>query len=269
METIKILGSPFITIEEVPQFVVCTMRKVQTTVRKKRQQKKIAAGAAGTAPDTDDDESLVTVRPWLRIVPELLRMGYQVDMRAVNAAHYGVPQKRVRIYICAALCGHPLPTPPAPRYHCEPARIQLGDDPCLLTFQSLAGLAPLVVTSDPGLPSAVTVREAIGDLPSLLVGGSLTRGTMLTLYKEGAAGLSRYQQYLRGCDSGLLSDHERHNVKGEQLGGLCRGTLPAAVLARQPQKQEPEGPRLTVCHSFGCRLQDFAGLGCALHYHNR
>lgn len=80
--------------------------------------------------------------------------GYGVCLpyRVLNAAHYGVPQDRDRLFLLGVRQDCPWPTYPAPRtrfpdgHRRRPGRPPQGDDP---------------------LPSAPTVWEAIADLPNV------------------------------------------------------------------------------------------------------
>lgn len=110
VELIRELQPEYITLEEVPQFMFVRL-----------PAQRIASGCArqlqGPAHGSLEDCKSLLVRPWLWIVPQLLMMGYQVDVRILNSAHYGTPQDRKRVLIFAARCGRMLPKPPAPQYH--------------------------------------------------------------------------------------------------------------------------------------------------------
>jgi DNA (cytosine-5)-methyltransferase 1 len=119
------------------------------------------------------------------IANHLQELGYRVNLGLLNAANYGVPQNRRRVYLIACLQeldwlpGFPAPTH---RIECLPAGYR--------EFEALVASLrrPGSPFCGPGLetdthalttlPQAVTVREAIDDLPRLtshltapLVGG--------------------------------------------------------------------------------------------------
>jgi len=86
--------------------------------------------------------------------------GYSVEWRVLNAALYGVPQSRERVVIV----GNRLDIPfiwPQPTHQFE--------------FKSMAGIRPEVIRTEPlfstRLPYAVTLMEAIDDLPPVPSGG--------------------------------------------------------------------------------------------------
>ncbi|EFN54477.1 hypothetical protein CHLNCDRAFT_135136 [Chlorella variabilis] len=125
--------------------------------------------------EEEDSASTIEVRPMLPLLCRLLLGGYQLDVRVLNSAHYG------RAYILAARCGHRLPLPPAPRYHAEHGPNRLVHfarrDPLLIP---LADWTPLWVQSEPSMPPAVTVAEAIHDLPLLLGSSPVDRHAPFT-----------------------------------------------------------------------------------------
>ncbi len=88
------------------------------------------------------------------------RIGYSVDWRILNAANFGVPQKRERFFLVGTrknLGDKVLPTFPVPQHWFKGKVIgtRLRDN--------------YIVNPDSGLPP-VTVRDAISDLPSLRSG---------------------------------------------------------------------------------------------------
>jgi DNA (cytosine-5)-methyltransferase 1 len=90
---------------------------------------------------------------------ELVKRGYHVTAKILLAAHYGVPQERFRMIILgskAAPIQHPQPT------HFWQARTNFTAGRTM-TIQ-------LTAESAGSLRRAVTVSEAIGDLPSLKMG---------------------------------------------------------------------------------------------------
>ncbi len=87
--------------------------------------------------------------------------GYIVSWRIVNAALYGVPQNRERLVIIGNRVGASFPWPtPSHRNG----------------YKSMAGARSEVIRTDPlfshHLPRAITVGEAISDLPNLTAGQS-------------------------------------------------------------------------------------------------
>jgi DNA (cytosine-5)-methyltransferase 1 len=94
------------------------------------------------------------------ILAELSTRGYKTTCRILLAAHYGVPQTRFRLIFLASLTSpiaHPEPT----HYYEARANFTGGST---LTYR----LGPL---DSMLLKRAVTLRDAIGDLPSIPAGG--------------------------------------------------------------------------------------------------
>lgn len=93
------------------------------------------------------------------------RLGYATDWRIMNAAHFGVPQKRERLIVLGVARGLPLSFP-RPTHSYAGATIGVQDRRRML----LPEPRTLFNQLDAPLPSAVTVAEAIDDLPPLAAG---------------------------------------------------------------------------------------------------
>ena len=97
------------------------------------------------------------------VLEGLTGAGYQVDWRVLNAALYGVPQHRERVVIVGSRDGVPFHWP-APTHRVD--------------YKGMAGNRAQVIRTDAlfsaRLPSAVTLMEAIGDLPAVSAGKSKT-----------------------------------------------------------------------------------------------
>jgi DNA (cytosine-5)-methyltransferase 1 len=96
------------------------------------------------------------------IVEAFSEMGYRVSWRIVNAASFGVPQNRERVVIVGNRLGIDFAWP-APTHY--------------VSYRSMAGRRPELMSSMPldstVLKPAVTVIDAIGDLPSVESGGEV------------------------------------------------------------------------------------------------
>ncbi len=90
-------------------------------------------------------------------------MGYRTDWRILNAAHFGVPQKRERFIMIGRRGGGPLAFP-KPTHRFNGRGIGYKDKSRML-----------VGTDD--LPPAITTFEAIGDLPPVQTGEECPRYT--------------------------------------------------------------------------------------------
>ena len=119
--------------------------------------------------------------------------GYHSSWRVMNSALYGVPQNRERLLIVGNRNGTDFvwPAPTHQHYH-----------------KSMAGSRQEVIRTDPifsqHLPPAVTVNNAIGDLPPLRAGESSGQYHV--------APLNSYQDWVRkGSDTLTLHTATRHS----------------------------------------------------------
>ncbi|ACU77361.1 DNA-cytosine methyltransferase [Catenulispora acidiphila DSM 44928] len=98
------------------------------------------------------------------------QLGYTTDWRILNAAHFGVPQKRERLILLGAQQGVKLRWPRPTHHgnfrtigHQDPARLLRPSQPDLFSDSSSE------------LPAALTVRDAIDDLPPIGSGEAAER----------------------------------------------------------------------------------------------
>jgi DNA (cytosine-5)-methyltransferase 1 len=125
-----------------------------------------------------------------QILKELRGHGYNVQARILFAAHYGVPQERWRTIILGSRFSPP-PAHPAPtHYAVARANFKGGRT---MTFR----LMPL---EQPSLLPAVTLREAIADLPRLEMG----QGGEIVTYDKPAK--SEYARKMR-ADGAVTFNH--------------------------------------------------------------
>lgn len=118
---------------------------------------------------------------------------YEVSWRVLNAALYGVPQNRERLFII----GNRLSVNfdwPTPSHYCD--------------YNSMAGNRPEVINSTPllshNLPISVTLMDAIGDLPVLASGQSSDQYM--------SEPMNAYQLWARGTEKTLtLHRSTRHS----------------------------------------------------------
>lgn len=159
-----------------------------------------------------------------RLVSEMFaafqNAGYEVDWRVLNAANFGIPQKRERFFLVGvrkSLGSRIAPAFPVPS-HWFAGRVigtRLKDK--------------YVVNLTSGLPP-VTVRDAISDLPSLKSGESSSS------YRKPTVTLPTYQAARRHGASSVLTLHvaASHNAKMLQVikhAGASINALPPGLVS--------------------------------------
>lgn len=97
-------------------------------------------------------------------------LGYMSDWRIMNAAHFGVPQKRERLVMIGAQDGIGVRFP-SPTHAGEFRTIGIRDRSRRLLPPPGRDQPALFTNGEPKLPDAITVMEAIGDLPPVAAGG--------------------------------------------------------------------------------------------------
>ena len=93
-------------------------------------------------------------------------LGYECDWRLLNAAHYGVPQKRERLIMIGAESGVKINFP-LPTHYFDGATIGFKDKRRVVSVADSGSL------DKSRLLSAITVMEAISDLPKIASGESV------------------------------------------------------------------------------------------------
>lgn len=169
----------------------------------------------------------------------LSEAGYSVEWRVVNAALYGVPQYRERILIVGNRLGVPFKWP-------EPTH--------RVNHKSMAGTRSEVIRTEPlfsaGLPDAVTIMEAIDDLP---VVGS---GEEVSEYQAPAK--NAYQRQMRAAASRLsLHKATRHSPKmlniirhsGANISALPVGLVKSGFSSCY-SRLDPDKPSTTLTVNF-------------------
>lgn len=159
------------------------------------------------------------------ILESLKQLGYDADVRILYAPHYGIPQTRWRTIILGGRDGlNPTALFPEP----------LRSAPVRVNFTAQFGGRSLVtLPRSLELPSHVTVRDAIGDLP-ILCNGEL--GAVEKPY--GSAASNPYQQLMRVGSTGVTC-HEAprlSKINMDRLAFIPPGgnwtDIPEALLPR-------------------------------------
>jgi DNA (cytosine-5)-methyltransferase 1 len=167
--------------------------------------------------------SLANGRVFRQILREFGRLGYQVTSKILFAAHYGVPQERWRLILLGSRFSGI--EPPEPTHYAKGRANFLGGG--TLTFQQQE-------LDKRRLLPAVTVGEAIGDLPRLNIGQEAIRYT--------AEGRSGYAAAMRNPEgivlnhfAGQLSEQNIERMKYVKPGGSWRD-IPHRLLPKGMQR---------------------------------
>ena len=161
-----------------------------------------------------------------QIVCEFEEHGYHVTVKILFAAHYGVPQERWRLI----LLGSRMPTaiePPAPTHYATGrANFRSGGT---LTFQ-------LSEADKERLLPAVTVGEAIGDLPRLEMGeGAETVGYTIDPHSEYARRMRNSLGVTFNHFAAKLAKQNVERMKYVKPGGSWRD-IPHKLLPKGMQR---------------------------------
>jgi DNA (cytosine-5)-methyltransferase 1 len=129
-----------------------------------------------------------------RIVDHLSGAGYSCDWKILNAANFGVPQRRERLIVAGVAPGL-MWRWPSPTHRSDGATIGHRDKARVISVDSSLDLSP-----------AVTVEDAIGDLPAL------RSGERTDEYADPPA--TAYQRERRGsCRALTMHESTRHSDK--------------------------------------------------------
>jgi DNA (cytosine-5)-methyltransferase 1 len=178
----------------------------------------------------------------LRAIIELFRsIGYSTDWKVLNAALYGLPQRRERLVIVGNSIAKPFSWP-APTHYFN-GRSMAGKQ-----YGQSAHQLPLFGEV---LPSAVTVMEAIHDLPELNAGEASSH------YRDDVVP-TEYESIMRGAAQQLtLHEATAHSDRMLDIikqAGHNRSALPEGVtssgFSSSYSRLEPDVPSVTLTVNF-------------------
>jgi len=166
-------------------------------------------------------------------------LGYKIDSRVLNAAHFGLPQKRERLIVVGNRRGKSFRWP-TPTHR--------------LDARSMAGKTPLLLQPDhkllDSLPPAVTLGEAIGDLPPLESGMQAT--------KYGVSPMTAYEAFIRnGARTLTLHEATLHSPAmleiirhaGDNIHALPKGMVTSGFSSCYSRLSNSE-PSTTITVNF-------------------
>ena len=178
----------------------------------------------------------------LKIILKLFeQIGYQVEWKVLNAALYGLPQRRERLILIGNIQNQRFQWP-------EPTHYFNGRSMAGKAYGQTATNLPLWGVE---LKPAVTVIEAIHDLPEIQSGESAS------VYREDAK-LTEFELLMRG-DSTLLTlhdstKHSEHMLEIIRQSGYNRNALPKGMttsgFSSSYSRLEPNLPSVTLTVNF-------------------
>jgi DNA (cytosine-5)-methyltransferase 1 len=161
-----------------------------------------------------------------RILSEFARLDYHVTIKILFAAHYGVPQERWRLILLGSRFGEIAPPPPT---HYAAGRANFRGGGGILTFQ-------LTDADKQRLLPAVSVGEAIGDLPRLEMGeGAETIGYTVGRVSQYAGQMRNPEGVTYNHFAAKLSKQNAERMKHVKPGGSWRD-IPHHLLPKGMQR---------------------------------
>ncbi len=176
------------------------------------------------------------------IMRSFVQRGYQTDWRILNAANFGVPQRRERLIMIGLLHGADPPFP-RPTHLSNGGTIGLSDKTRLITDQS-------TLYQTPPKTKAVTAWEAISDLPPVGAGEEAME-YMIPPKNE-------YQNRMRGATTRLTlhkaTEHTARMVEIIKHSGSNINSLPPGMVtsgfSSSYSRLDPELPSVTLTVNF-------------------
>lgn len=161
-----------------------------------------------------------------QIVREFEEHGYHVTVKILFAAHYGVPQERWRLILLGSRMPTPIEAPAPTHYATGRANFRSGGT---LTFQ-------LGAADRERLLPAVTVGEAIGDLPRLEMGeGAETVGYTIDPHSDYARRMRNSLGVTFNHFAAKLAKQNVERMKYVKPGGSWRD-IPHKLLPKGMQR---------------------------------
>ena len=171
------------------------------------------------------------------------QIGYKTEWRVLNAALYGLPQRRERLILIGNSMDRSFKWPIPTHYY-------NGRTSCLVGKCSGKEMQQLSLFEGNQL-SAVTVMEAIHDLPEIEAGESAHH------YREDVMP-TKYEKAMRGCEKRLtLHEATKHSPRMIEIikqAGYNRAALPEGLttsgFSSSYSRLEPDIPSVTLTVNF-------------------
>ncbi len=169
-------------------------------------------------------------------------VGYNTDWRILNAAEYGLPQRRERLVVVGSRDGKTFAWP-EPTHHVDAAlRSMAGKNGTIHQMSLFAEYRTL---------PAISVMDAIGDLPQLEAGEKADH------YRSNID-MTDYQRLMRGKLQTLTlheaTAHTSHMLEIIHHAGYCRADLPEGLttsgFSSSYSRLEPDIPSVTLTVNF-------------------
>ncbi len=172
------------------------------------------------------------------------RVGYECDWKILNAAHFGVPQRRERLIMIGAEKGGSIHWP-APSHVSEHPTIGYRDRSRMLRPESQD-----LFTNAYSLRPAISVMEAISDLPTVKPGQEAT--------EYSRAPSTAYQRARRGCCTRLTwhdaTAHREHMMEIIRHSGPNISHIPTRLISSGfstcYSRLSPDEPSVTITVNF-------------------
>ncbi|MXW42488.1 MAG: DNA cytosine methyltransferase [Acidimicrobiia bacterium] len=177
-------------------------------------------------------------------------LGYSSDWRIMNAAHFGVPQKRERLVLIGAQSGVKIVFP-SPTHVGQFKTIGVKNRSRHLLPPSSNNEPSLFMDDEkPKLPDALTVMEAIGDLPPVAAGESVSDYELLP---QNDYQLARRRNAIR-LDWHVATDHTKHMLNIISHAGSNITAIPQNLISSgfssSYSRLDPDSPAVTLTVNF-------------------
>lgn len=176
-------------------------------------------------------------------------LGYTSDWRIINAAHFGVPQKRERLVMIGAQHGTRAKFP-SPTHAGEFKTIGVRDRARRLAPPPPSDEPALFAFDEPKLPDALTAMEAIGDLPPVVAGETAGQYDLPPQNDYQAARRRRAQR----LDLHVATGHSERMLEIIRYSGSNINSVPQHLIASGfsscYSRLDPDEPAVTLTVNF-------------------